>query len=157
MTKPQRPSSASVTPVVLRRRFSAPRELVFSAWTSPDHMKHWLHPSPEWSNPVVEVDLRVGGQYRLGFQHPDEPEVVFVVGRFLEVEEGVRLVYTWTWVPPDPHAGLETRVTVQFETVDGETEVTVMHERFPDDDIRQRHSDGWTGTLDCLNQYLGTL
>ncbi len=82
MTNPRPSSSALVAPVAFRRRFDVPRDLVFSAWTSPGLIKHWLHPSEEWSNPVVEVDLRVGGKYRFGFQHPDQPEVVFVVGEF---------------------------------------------------------------------------
>jgi uncharacterized protein YndB with AHSA1/START domain len=157
MTKPQRESSAPVAPVNYRRWFNAQRDVVFSAWTNPDHMKHWLHPGPEWSNPVIEVDLRVGGQYRLGFQHLDKPEVVFVFGRFLAIEQGKLLVYTWGWEAPDLHAGVETVVTVTFETVDAGTEVNLTHERFPDDAIRQRHSDGWQETIDCLTHYLESM
>ncbi len=157
MTKPQPPSSIEVAAVVFRRWFDAPKDVVYSVWSNPDHIKHWLHPSPEWSNPVVEVDLRVGGRYRLGFQHPGERDVVFVVGRFLEVEHSERLVYTWTWEPPDPHAGFETVVTVEFTSVDGGTAVSLTHERFPDDERRQRHAEGWSGALDCLTDHLGTL
>ena len=157
MTKPQHPSSAYVAPVTFCRRFDSPKDVVFSAWTNPDHMKHWLHPGPEWSNPVVEVDLRVDGRYRLGFQHLDKSDVVFVVGRFLVVQHGDRLVYTWSWEAPDPHAGVETVVTVTFATVDAGTEINLTHERFPDDELRQRHSDGWAGTLGCLNDYLKAL
>lgn len=119
MTKPQHISSESVEPVTFRRWFGAPTDVVFSMWTNPDHMKHWLHPGPERSNPVVEVDLRVGGEYRLGFRHLAAPNVVFVVGRFLAVEHGKRLIYTWGWEAPDPHAGVETLVTVTFAGVDG--------------------------------------
>lgn len=97
MTKPQHISSESVEPVTFRRWFGAPTDVVFSMWTNPDHMKHWLHPGPERSNPVVEVDLRVGGEYRLGFRHLAAPNVVFVVGRFLAVEHGQT---------PDLHMGL---------------------------------------------------
>ena len=158
MTNAQSSSSLPVRHLEFRREFNSPRDLVFSVWTSPDHMRHWLHPTSEWSNPVVEVDLRVGGRYRLGFRHPENPDIVFVVGKFLEVEWGVRLVYTWTWEPPDPHAGHETIVTVNFATTpQGGTEVTLTHDRFPDDAVRKRHDEGWKGTLECLERYLEAL
>ena len=157
MTKPEHGSPSSIGPVTFCRWFDAPKEVVFSAWTNPDHMKHWLHPGPDWSNPVIEVDLRVGGRYRLGFQHQDKPGVVFVVGRFLTVEHGQRLVYTWSWEAPDPHAGVETLVTVTFATVETGTEVSLTHERFPDREVRDRHSDGWAETLVCLTSYLESL
>ena len=149
-------SSPPIAPVSFRHRFNVLRSLVYSAWTSPELIKHWLHPSEEWSNPVVEVDLRVGGNYRFGFQHPDQSEVVFVVGEFREVGRGERLVYTWSWLPPDPHSGVETLVTVEFADDGDGTVVNLRHDRFPTDEVRDRHSEGWDGTMVCLTNYLAS-
>ena len=156
MTREPPKRGAAPAPVVVARRFDAPRARVFAVWTQPEHMKRWLHPGPEWSTPVVEVDLRVGGRYRLGFLGPGEAALRFVVGRFLELQRDERLVYTWTWEPPDPHAGVETLVTVSFADAGSGTRVVVTHERFPDDEVRARHATGWEATLLCLDETLET-
>ena len=138
-------------PVQLSRRFGIDPEGMFELWTEPAHMRRWLHPTAEWSTPIVEVDVRLGGSYRLGFVSP-EGESSFVIGRYLEIEAGRKLVYTWGWEPPDPHAGIETVVTVEFAPVDEGTEVTVTHEKFPEGEPRERHDEGWRGTFDQLGE-----
>lgn len=50
--------------IVMTRSFNAPRKLVFEAFTRPDLLKRWLFGPDDWSLPVCEVDLRVGGKYR---------------------------------------------------------------------------------------------
>ena len=143
--------------VMIEHRFRVSKVRVYQAWTTPEQMKHWLHPGPEWSNPSIEVDLREGGSYRVGFSHPDEDEISYVVGRFLKIEPGKHLAYTWTWEPPDPNAGQETFVTVNF-TDDGDgTLVTLRHDSFPDDETCVRHNEGWGATLACFETYLSSL
>ncbi len=137
-------------PVQITRRFPLTPEEMFVLWTQPEHMKRWLHPSPEWSTPVVKTDLRVGGAYRLGFSNPQQSGIAYVIGRFVEIDENRRLVYTWGWESPDPHAGIETVVTVEFAAVDAGAEVTVTHELFPTAEVRARHEEGWRGTFECL-------
>ena len=48
-----------------QRRFAAPPERVFHAWTEPEALKRWWCP-PGWTAADIEVDLRVGGAYRIG-------------------------------------------------------------------------------------------
>ena len=51
--------------VRIERNFAASAEEVFDAWTSPEVMRRWFHPAPDWDTPEAEVDLRVGGKVRV--------------------------------------------------------------------------------------------
>lgn len=55
----------------IERTFAASAEDVFDAWTSPDVMRRWFHPAPDWATPAAEVDLRVGGKVRVVMRRPD--------------------------------------------------------------------------------------
>ncbi len=57
---------------VIIRTIDAPRERVFQAWTDPTHLLRWWAAEPGWATPIAEVDLRVGGRYRLGMQNPEQ-------------------------------------------------------------------------------------
>ena len=54
------------TTLEVRRTIAAPREAVFRAWTEPEMLMKWWRVDAGWSTPIAEVDLRVGGRYRLG-------------------------------------------------------------------------------------------
>lgn len=139
----------TVDRLVLRRQLDAPPAVVFKVWTEPDHMRNWFGPSPEFTNPFIEVDLRQGGRYRIAFLAPDGVQNV-VGGEFLHVEPPKKLVYTWQWEPPNEHAGHETQVTVEFLPRGGGTELVLTHDRIPDQAMRQSHEKGWSGALDRL-------
>ena len=136
----------------LTRRFAAARERVFDAWTTPEALKRWWCP-PGWRPEQIEVDLRAGGAYHFGMRPPDGDSVVSIRGRFLEVHRPERLVYTWRW-----HGAFdgmpETSVTVEFLSVEGGTEVVVVHENFPDVRLWQRHRSGWIAACDRMEQLL---
>ena len=135
--------------VLVRRRFPATPDAVFRALTDPEKLVQWFSPSADIGTQVLEHDLRVGGRYRFGFVFPDGSRNT-VVGSFREIETPRRLVFTWTWEPPDPHAGVETLVAITIEARDQECELVVTHDRFPTHESRDRHDAGWTTTLDRL-------
>jgi uncharacterized protein YndB with AHSA1/START domain len=58
--------------IVMTRLFAAPRQLVFDAHTKPELVKRWLLGPPGWTMPVCRIDLRVGGQYRYEWSHPEK-------------------------------------------------------------------------------------
>jgi uncharacterized protein YndB with AHSA1/START domain len=140
--------SASIT-LVVRRKICARPEALFAAWTQPAHLKKWWGPRPV-TCVDAEVDLRVGGGYRIANQFPDGT-LLWIVGEFEVVDPPHKLVYTW-------RAGFEPRaserVTVQFDWQGDATEVTVVHEGIPNAAIRNRHESGWNGCLDGLANYL---
>lgn len=137
--------------VSFRRRFGASCEEVFRAFTEPEILARWFSPSADIGTEVLEHDLRVGGSYRLKFRMPNGSENV-VRGVFKEVEPPTRLTFTWTWEPPDPHAGIETLVTIVLRQDGTETELLVSHDRFPTHESRDRHDAGWSTTLERLEE-----
>ncbi len=139
--------------VEARRVYAQSVDRVYQAFTSPEQIAKWLSPSDDVSTTVHEFDLRPGGGYRLGFLFPDG-RTDYVVGRYLEVLEGRRLVFTWTWEEPDVFAGLETLVRVEFRATGQGAEVSVCHERFPTEERRRIHDDGWRETLERLARFL---
>jgi uncharacterized protein YndB with AHSA1/START domain len=94
---------------------------------------------------AAEVDLRVGGAYRIGNQLPDG-RVVWITGVFESIDRPHELVYSWQ-IGDEP----VSRVTVQFALVGGDrTEVTVFHARIATPATRDDHAQGWDGCLDGL-------
>ncbi len=135
--------------VRLTRTIKADRERVFRTWTDPAEMKRWAGPEG-YKIPNVEVDLRVGGSYRIRMVNP-EGQTYNVVGVYHEITSPTKLVYTWQWQEPEHDVG-ETLVTVEFKDVGGATEIVLVHERMPNEEARNGHEQGWTS---CLNRFEG--
>jgi uncharacterized protein YndB with AHSA1/START domain len=130
--------------VKLTRLIQADPAKVFEAWTDPVHLNLWS--APEGMDVEAEVDLRVGGRYRLRMTNPDG-EPFTAVGEYLEIDPPNRLRYTWSWEESDDHS--ETLVTVEFLDRGGATEVALVHELFPDAETAGKHGEGWSS---CLNR-----
>ena len=147
------PSSHSESSLTIRRTFPARRERVFRAWTNPAALRQWSCPEG-FTLTAAEVDLRVGGAFRLAMQPAggDAPSVAY--GTYREVTPPARLVYTWRW---EGNEMPETLVTVEFRDLGGETEVVLLHERFRTPDLRDQHNGGWSSILDKLARALPTL
>lgn len=78
--------------LVLERVVDVPRELVWLAWTNPEHLKKWFTPAP-WTTPECEIDLRPGGIFRTVMRGP-EGQQHSVIGCYLEIVPNERLVWT---------------------------------------------------------------
>ncbi|MCX2576023.1 SRPBCC family protein [Pedobacter sandarakinus] len=59
------------TEIVTRRLINAPRELVYEAWTNPNHLKNWWGPKG-FTNTFEQFDLKVGGRWRFVMHGPDK-------------------------------------------------------------------------------------
>ena len=140
----------------IHREFPFPRDLVFETWINVEHLRRWMGPTENITMAVVEIDARVGGTYRLGFQESGEP-LKFVHGVYQTIRRPDKLVFTWTWEPPMPDAGIETLVTVDFLETAGGTEILLQHERFASREVCELHSQGWSGTFDKLKNLLPKL
>lgn len=108
--------------LVVTRTFNAPARLVFKAWTTPELFKQWWLPKSMGMNlRSLEMDVRVGGQYRLVF----EPNGMAFFGTYREVTPPSRLVWS------NDEAGDDGSVsTATFEEKDGKT-LLVMRELYP--------------------------
>jgi uncharacterized protein YndB with AHSA1/START domain len=129
----------------LTRTIPASPERVFRAWTDPTELSRWIAPEGVEAT-GVEIDLRIGGDYRVAFRAQDG-EVVYVVGTYLVIDPPRRLSFTWLLEGMDRE---DTRVTVDLDEVDGATELVLTHEKFVTDGFRAFHEAGWTDVLGRL-------
>jgi len=139
----------------LERTFDAPRERVFDAWTDPKVLRRWWAASPDWDTAEAEVDLRVGGRYRLAMRDPSSGITPTVEGEYREIDRPSRLSYTWTWVGAgaETQAGSEnTLVTVEFAEDGGRTTVRLTHDGFASDANLPPHEHGWNACMDNLER-----
>ena len=115
-------TTPSDTEARITRAFTAPRPLVFRAFTSPELLPRWMLGPPGFTMPVCEVDLRVGGRFRYVWRKPSGTEMG-MGGRFVEVTPPVRLVHVEIF--DEDWTGGETQVTTDFDEADGVTTVTM--------------------------------
>jgi len=73
----------------------APRDRVFEAWADHAQLHKWSGAGENFTVPIVEVDLRMGGSYRLGMRAPGQDAPYVVGGVYREVSSPKKLVYSW--------------------------------------------------------------
>jgi uncharacterized protein YndB with AHSA1/START domain len=135
--------------LIVRKTIPASADRLFDAWTRAEQLRSWWGPAGVECT-EAEVDLRVGGRYKLANRLPDGT-VIWIRGEFLEISRPHKLVYTWSTDPVDDTTGDDEaeQVTVRFETHGASTEVIVVHERVTPEQ-RDGHELGWVGCLDGL-------
>ena len=134
--------------LVVTRTFNAPARMVFEAWTRPELFKQWWVPkSMGMVLRSCEMDVRVGGRYRLVFGH-DASKTDEFFGRYLEVTPYSRLVWT-----NDEGGDGGPVTTVTFEESDGRT-LLVLHELYPS---KEALDAAGTGAADVMNETFAQL
>ena len=137
---------ATGTTLHLSRVIKAPRERVFEAWTSPEQVARWFG-GPLGHATSAEVDLRVGGKFRIRAESRIGNEVWFCVGTYLVVEPPERVVSTFSWEGTRWWDLGESLVTVEFRERGEATEVALTHERNRTRPVRAFHRIGWGHSL----------
>ena len=137
--------------LVVRRTVNAPARLVFEAWTKAELFQRWWVPKSFGLTLLsCEMDVRVGGQYRLVFPHEDSTMEFF--GTYLEVTPHSRLI--WTSEEGD---GGNTITTVTFDESAGKT-LVVLHDLYPSKEAVDTGSTGaMPEALDQLDELLASL
>jgi predicted dithiol-disulfide oxidoreductase (DUF899 family)/uncharacterized protein YndB with AHSA1/START domain len=144
-TTPSQPEPLSHR-LQVRRTFDASPARLFHAWTTPEDLKRWYAPN-DLTVALAQVDLRVGGQYRIHMRKPDGTEHR-VTGRYEVIEPPHKLAFTWQWEGEGDPA--ETLVTVDFQARGTGTELVLTHERFATAKARDGHQQGWSAILEKL-------
>jgi uncharacterized protein YndB with AHSA1/START domain len=142
-------------PLTVSRTFPAKRELVWQAWSSADHVRHWFSPAT-YTVPQARVDMRVGGAFDVLMRSPGGEEN-WTKGTFTEVTPHDRLVIEMGVVMPDGHALFSARTEVSFsDTPDGTRMDVVQTYVFADPAMAAPMvagaSEGWHTTLDKLER-----
>jgi uncharacterized protein YndB with AHSA1/START domain len=109
--------------ITITRNFDAPRSLVFRAWTDAALLAQWWGPKG-FTNPVCEIDARVGGAIRIHMRAPDGA-VYPMKGEIREIVEPERLVFTNNALDAEGHPIIEGLTTVTFAEAGGKTTLTL--------------------------------
>ena len=144
--------------IVLTRRFNAPRELVFQAHSSCEHMTKWWGPR-RYEIASCELDFRPGGKWRIvhrGVQGGGEEHGFR--GEFREIVPPQRIVWTFEWEGMPGHISVETLTLVEE---DGVTTLTARAEYGSLEDrdgmLRSGMEEGARETYERLEEYLEVL
>ncbi|MDX1436336.1 MAG: SRPBCC domain-containing protein [Anaerolineales bacterium] len=137
--------------LTIKHVFNAPPERVFRAWTEPALLMQWFRAAPNFKTIIAEVDLKVGGRYRLGMQPPESDLTHIAVGEYQAIKPNEQLVFTWAWEGAEDD---QTLVTIDFLPSGGNTEVVLTHENFKTDEARESHGEGWRGCLAALEEFI---
>ncbi|MFD2472532.1 SRPBCC family protein [Amycolatopsis silviterrae] len=110
--------------ILITRDFAAPRRNVYRAWTTPDLVKRWWA-GKRGTVTSVDIDLRVGGQWRYVLIANGSYEVAFH-GEYREIVPEERLVHTEVYETPGASDADAPVVTVTFTESEGRTTMTML-------------------------------
>lgn len=140
----QRPS------LTITRRLRASPQKVYAAWTNAEDLIQWFAAPSKPGSTNADLDVRVGGRYRISFTNQDNGEYHEVAGLYREVEPNARLQFTWAWHSTPER---ESLVTIEFKPDAGGTLMIFQHEQFADQAARDNHERGWNKFFDVLERY----
>jgi len=135
----------------ITRVYSAPRELVFKAWTTPAMLEQWFGCSA-FTTTFAEADVRVGGEWRVGMRSPEgDNYLAFGVYKAIRPVEHLALTHQWSRMtanvnPPDH----ETLVTVDLYEESGGTRMEFRQTGLATEASRDSHQGGWGDSFDAL-------
>ena len=150
--------------LVIERIFDAPVEKVWEAWTNPEMVKKWWGPK-DFTCPVAEIDLKVGGKYLLAMRGPAGSEFdknLYSTGTYKEIVPNKKLVITDSFsdsegnpVSPTEYGMPESfpdelEITIEFEEMDGKTKMKLTHAGMPQGEVAEQTQAGWNESLDKL-------
>jgi len=137
------------TQVRISRNYGVTPEKVWRAWTDPQALSQWFgHANPQTTR--AEIDLRVGGRYRIVFAG-SSGEMNEVSGVYQEVVLHSRLVFTWAFKSTPDRV---SRVSIELLPQGGGTELRFVHDRFYNEEARANHEHGWGHGFANLDAYM---
>ncbi len=149
--------------LVLERVVDVRPELVWKAWTEPEHLVKWFTPAP-WQTVECEIDLRPGGVFSTTMRSPEGETMPADPGCYLEVVEFRKLVFTDALGPdyrPKGEGFMTAAIMLEPEGPGTRYTATAMH---PDQARRKQHEemglgfvDGWGAALDQLLEWAKTV
>lgn len=146
--------------LVLQREIDVSPDLVWAAWTQPEHVAKWFAPAP-WSITECELDLRPGGVIRFVMRSPEGQDFPNI-GCYLEVTPRSRLVWTDALLPgyrPSEKPFFTAVVTIEPRGTGTLYTAIAIHR---DEEGRQQHEamgfqEGWGQVLDQMVAYIKSM
>jgi uncharacterized protein YndB with AHSA1/START domain len=143
--------------LVLEREIDVPVELVWKAWTTPAHVRHWFVPKP-WTITACEIDLRPGGVFSSTMRSPEGQEFQNV-GCYLDVVPNERMIFTDALLPgyrPSPKPFFTAALLLERKGSGTRYTAIAIH---GEEAARKRHEEmgfyhGWGTVVDQLVAYI---
>ena len=132
--------------LTVSRKISVPAKTIFDAWLDPAMLAKFMTPGPGMTVPSAKTDPVEGGRFDIVMK-AGENEIPHS-GTYKEISPHSRLVFTWE----SPFSVPDSTVTIDLVENNGETDVTLTHVKFPDEESRNNHEGGWAGILEKLEQ-----
>ncbi len=146
----------------LKQVFDASIEKVWDAWTDPQQLVKWQH-SPSGDSRTASVDLKEGGEWRIvmvdknhGEGEEGEYHDIPAGGKYIEIDKPNKLVFSWLWEGQNPETHTTTMTILLKKLEENKTELTLIQTGFPDQNMVNEHTHGWTEILSLLEEYLTT-
>lgn len=146
--------------LVLERVVGVRPELIWRAWTEPEHLKQWFTPRP-WETVACEIDLRPGGVFSTTMRSPEGETMPASSGCYLEVVPQRKLVFTDALGPGFRPKGTGFMTATILLEPEGEGTRYIAIALHSDAEGKQKHEemgflDGWGTALDQLVALAGT-
>jgi uncharacterized protein YndB with AHSA1/START domain len=145
-------STPSDREIRMTREFDAPRDLVFEAHSSCEHLQNWWGPR-RYEVAECDIDFRPGGKWRVVHKGPDDEHEFY--GEYREIVPPEKIVWTFEWGGLPGHVSVET---MTLEEHDGKTTLTAtsVYDTVEDRDgmLDSGAADGAAETWDRLDEYL---
>lgn len=159
MTNDQKVETAE-NELIVTRTFDAPRGLVFSAYSSCEHLKHWWGPR-SWPMAECSIDFRVGGVWHYCLRGPNAGDESWGKATYDEIDEPQLIAYTDAFADAEGtvnDAMPTTKSRVEFVEIDGRTQLTIRAQYATPDALREVLDmgmvEGLTETLDRLAEHV---
>lgn len=141
--------------LVITRTLNAPRELVFEAWSRPEHWVKW------WGTlPHCEQEVRVRGAFRFCMRAPDPGSGTgamrdhWVRGEYTYIDPPSRLIFTWLREDGEGDIWCDTVVSIALEQRGKSTLLTLEQTTFATVAHCEEHAIGWGECLDRMTEYV---
>ena len=132
--------------------FNTTPERLFKAWTNEKDFAAWYGPAG-FDVIYCKLDVRVGGHWRAGISAGDSKEY-WMEGKYLEIIEGEKLVFTFNDGSENKNPDLDTIVTITFSRSGNQTIMNFNQSVFPTVEFRDSHNDGWASAFECLREHV---
>jgi uncharacterized protein YndB with AHSA1/START domain len=138
----------------ISKTFPVDEKKLFQAWVTPDEIKKWWTPLNSHLKDV-NIELKENGKLKFIFENQEQETSFTISGKFLEIIENKRLVYTWEW-ELDKISSEETKfkLTIDFEGHPEGSQINIVQESFSKEEAVYPHKEGWERGLNKLYNYL---
>jgi uncharacterized protein YndB with AHSA1/START domain len=137
--------------LTMNRNFKASKQSVYDAWTKEEAITSWFAPTSEMSTEVHEMEVKVGGKYRISMLEPDG-KVHTMHGEYIALNPYDQIIFTWEWESDEEQ--VNSLVTIDLSEKNGTTDMVLLHEKLASQDSVDMHTEGWTGCIAQLEAFV---